>query len=176
MRIAGATQALSFDASITLESEERLSGTARSTLRHADLGLTIPDVPFVSSVNEEVRLEIDFVAVAAAGEDQASASGMSGAQFAVQQEQARPVVADELQVLHGGVDEGLFLDLFVHEPLQEAETGRVILLPGQRDQVMDELGDVLLMFQGVLEGSQRRVPTRWVAAPGGAGARGRCAR
>lgn len=75
LRIAGVTQALSFDASITLESEERLSGTARSSLRHADLGLTIPDVPFVSSVDEEVRLEIDFVAVAAADEDQASASG-----------------------------------------------------------------------------------------------------
>lgn len=73
LRIAGALQELTFDASITLETEERLSGTARSSLRHADLGLTIPDVPFVSSVDEEVRLEIDFVAVVAAeGGDQAS--------------------------------------------------------------------------------------------------------
>lgn len=66
LRIAGAVQALTFDASLTLESETRLSGTARSSLRHADLGLTIPDVPSVSGVAEEVRLEIDFVAVAAA--------------------------------------------------------------------------------------------------------------
>ncbi len=69
LRIAGATQTLVFDASITLESEERLSGTARSSLNHTDLGLTIPDVPFVSNVAEEVRLEIDFVAVAAAVEE-----------------------------------------------------------------------------------------------------------
>ena len=64
LRIAGAVQELSFDASITLESAERLSGTAHTSLRHADLGLTIPSVPSVSNVSEEVRLEIDFVAVA----------------------------------------------------------------------------------------------------------------
>ncbi|MCY4024428.1 MAG: YceI family protein [Anaerolineaceae bacterium] len=76
LRIAGATQALTFDATITLESEERLSGSARSSLQHADLGLTIPSVPFVSDVAEEVRLEIDFVALAVAeGEDQAPSSG-----------------------------------------------------------------------------------------------------
>ncbi len=76
LRIAGATQALTFDATITLESEERLSGSARSSLQHADLGLTIPDVPFVSDVAEEVRLEIDFVALAVVeGEDQAPSSG-----------------------------------------------------------------------------------------------------
>ena len=66
LRIAGAVQELSFDTSITLESAERLSGTAHTSLRHADLGLTIPSVPSVSNVSEEVRLEIDFVAVAAA--------------------------------------------------------------------------------------------------------------
>ncbi len=76
LRIAGATQVLTFDASITLESEERLSGSARSALNHADLGLTIPSVPFVSDVAEEVRLEIDFVALAVMDDgDQASASG-----------------------------------------------------------------------------------------------------
>ena len=76
LRIAGASQALTFDATITLESEERLSGSARSSLQHADLGLTIPDVPFVSDVAEEVRLEIDFVALAVVeGEDQAPSSG-----------------------------------------------------------------------------------------------------
>ena len=64
LRIAGAVQELSFNASITLESEQRLSGTAHTSLRHADLGLTIPDVPSVSNVSEEVRLEIDFAAVA----------------------------------------------------------------------------------------------------------------
>ncbi|MCY4526709.1 MAG: YceI family protein [Anaerolineaceae bacterium] len=76
LRIAGATQDLVFDASITLESEERLSGSARASLRHADLGLTIPSVPFVSDVAGEVRLEIDFVALAVMDdEDQASSSG-----------------------------------------------------------------------------------------------------
>ena len=76
LRIAGATQPLTFDATITLESEERLSGSARSSLQHADLGLTIPSVPFVSDVAEEVRLEIDFVALAVVEDgDQAPSSG-----------------------------------------------------------------------------------------------------
>ena len=41
--------------------------SARSTipLLYADFGLRIPDVPVVSSVSDEVTLEIDFVAVAA---------------------------------------------------------------------------------------------------------------
>lgn len=75
LRIAGTARTLAFETDITLESESRLSGRARNIvpLLHADLGLTIPDVPFVSDVAEEVRLEIDFVAVSAADDTQASA-------------------------------------------------------------------------------------------------------
>lgn len=76
LRIAGTARTLAFETDITLESESRLSGRARNIvpLLHADLGLTIPDVPFVSDVAEEVRLEIDFVAESAAAGDDAQAS------------------------------------------------------------------------------------------------------
>ena len=76
LRIAGVARTLAFETDITLESESRLSGVARNLvpLLHADLGLTIPDVPFVSDVAEEVRLEIDFVAESAAAADDAQAS------------------------------------------------------------------------------------------------------
>lgn len=69
LRVAGAGHELTFDATVTLESPTRLTAQARATLLYTDLDLTIPDVPFVSSVEEEVTLEIDLVALATAQEE-----------------------------------------------------------------------------------------------------------
>jgi len=41
----------------------RLDGTAKTTIKYADFGISIPQVPQVASVDETVDLEIDFVAV-----------------------------------------------------------------------------------------------------------------
>jgi hypothetical protein len=36
---------------------------ASTTIQRGDFGLTIPNVPFVANVGEEVLLELDFVAL-----------------------------------------------------------------------------------------------------------------
>ncbi len=64
LTVRDVTNQVTFDATITPVSETELQGTASTTILYADYGLTIPDARAVSSVEDEVRLEIDFVAVA----------------------------------------------------------------------------------------------------------------
>lgn len=63
LTIRDVTQQVTFDVTAMPESAERLSGTAQTTIAYADFGLSIPEVPQVASVADDVRLEIDFVAV-----------------------------------------------------------------------------------------------------------------
>jgi polyisoprenoid-binding protein YceI len=58
------TQPITFDVIVTAVSETRLEGSASAMLSRADYDLQIPEVPRVADVDEEVLLEIDFVAVA----------------------------------------------------------------------------------------------------------------
>ena len=44
--------------------ENELQGLGSTIIRHADYGLTIPRVPIVASVADEVKLELDFTATA----------------------------------------------------------------------------------------------------------------
>ena len=44
--------------------EDRVEGLATATLFRSDFDLTIPSIPRVAGVDEEVILEIEFVAVA----------------------------------------------------------------------------------------------------------------
>jgi polyisoprenoid-binding protein YceI len=53
-----------FDATVTPVSVNRLEGQAATTIRYADWGITIIQVPFVAGVAENVRLELDLVATA----------------------------------------------------------------------------------------------------------------
>ena len=55
---------ITFDVTVTAVSETRLEGTAAAMISRADYDLQIPEVPRVADVDEEVLLEIDFVAVA----------------------------------------------------------------------------------------------------------------
>jgi hypothetical protein len=57
---------VTFDVSAILESDERLVGSAETTVLRSDFNLTIPDVPFVANVGEDVTLKLDFVANAVA--------------------------------------------------------------------------------------------------------------
>ncbi len=57
------THPITFDAIVTAVSETRLEGSASARLARDDYGLQIPEVPRVANVDEEVLLEIDFVAV-----------------------------------------------------------------------------------------------------------------
>ena len=62
LTVRDVTREVTFDVTLTPVSETRLEGTAISIIRYADFGLSIPSVPSVASVADEVRLEIDFVA------------------------------------------------------------------------------------------------------------------
>lgn len=65
LTVRGVTQSVTFAAQVTLDSAEQISGSALTTVLYADFGLTIPEVPSVSWVADEVELRLDFVARAA---------------------------------------------------------------------------------------------------------------
>lgn len=64
MTVRDVTEELTFDAVVTPISENELNGTASAVILYADYGLVIPSAPAVASVNDDVRLEIDFFATA----------------------------------------------------------------------------------------------------------------
>ncbi len=63
LTLRGVTREVTFETTAALVSPERLEGQAQATVLYRDFGLTIPAVPFVANVADEVRLEIDFVAL-----------------------------------------------------------------------------------------------------------------
>ena len=64
LTIKGVTRPVTFEATVMPESASRLEGSASTTLRYADWGITIPQVAAVAGVSEQVRLELSFVATA----------------------------------------------------------------------------------------------------------------
>lgn len=62
LTIRNVTKPITFDVTVTPESETRIKGTATASIKYADYSITIPQVRQVASVDENVRLEIDFVA------------------------------------------------------------------------------------------------------------------
>lgn len=61
LTIAGFTREETFTTTVTVMGEDRLEGSASTVVRHADYNLSIPSVPFVARVEDEVILEIVFV-------------------------------------------------------------------------------------------------------------------
>lgn len=51
-------------ATLTVVSAGELAGSAAATIERADFDLTIPTVPRVAGVDEQVVLEFEFVALA----------------------------------------------------------------------------------------------------------------
>jgi polyisoprenoid-binding protein YceI len=64
LTIAGTTRAVTFTVDVTVVTEDELQGVGTAIVRHADFNLTIPRVPLVARVDDEVRLELVFVAKA----------------------------------------------------------------------------------------------------------------
>ena len=62
LTVSGVMQRVTFNAEVTLDSAAQISGSASVILLHGDFGLTIPDVPGVANVTDEVELRLDFVA------------------------------------------------------------------------------------------------------------------
>jgi hypothetical protein len=58
------TQEITFQVTVTPVSETRLQRVARASVLRSDYDLNIPSVPNVANVSDEVRLEIEFVALA----------------------------------------------------------------------------------------------------------------
>ena len=62
LTIRDTTQQVAFEVTATLVSQTELRGTASVTISRQDFGLTIPSVPQVANVEDEVNLEIIFSA------------------------------------------------------------------------------------------------------------------
>lgn len=63
LTIKGTTNDVTFNGQATLESEDRLVGSFQTMVLYPDFALSIPSVPSVSDVADEVTLKIDFVAL-----------------------------------------------------------------------------------------------------------------
>jgi polyisoprenoid-binding protein YceI len=63
LTVRDVTNPVTFDVVVSAVSEKRLEGSASATIAREDYGLQIPEVPRVADVDEEVLLEIDFVAL-----------------------------------------------------------------------------------------------------------------
>ncbi len=62
LTIKETTQSATFSTNVTVVSETELSGLGSTTIEYADYGINIPKVPLVARVDQEVKLELLFVA------------------------------------------------------------------------------------------------------------------
>jgi polyisoprenoid-binding protein YceI len=64
LTIRGTTREATFDVAVTPTADNRLEGSAFTTVRYADWGVSIPQVPSVAGVEDQVDLKLNFVATA----------------------------------------------------------------------------------------------------------------
>ena len=64
LQIRDITNSVTFEITATAVSETELAGSGAASVLRSDYDLNIPSVVGVAGVSEEVRLEIDFVAIA----------------------------------------------------------------------------------------------------------------
>jgi polyisoprenoid-binding protein YceI len=62
LTIRGMPKETTFDVQVTPTADNRLEGTASTTIRYADWGVSIPQVPAVAGVADQVALHLEFVA------------------------------------------------------------------------------------------------------------------
>jgi polyisoprenoid-binding protein YceI len=63
LTVAGVAKEAVFNVTAKANSENEIQGVAVSTINYKDWNITIPQVPFVASVEDEVKLTFSFVAV-----------------------------------------------------------------------------------------------------------------
>jgi polyisoprenoid-binding protein YceI len=63
LNILDVRREVTWDVTVMAVTESHLEGLATTSIRYADWGVRIPDVPFVADASEEVRLELEFTAV-----------------------------------------------------------------------------------------------------------------
>jgi polyisoprenoid-binding protein YceI len=62
LTVHGVTRSATFDTTVTLESDSKLSGQAQTTVQYKDFNINIPDVPSVTGVSDTVKLALTFTA------------------------------------------------------------------------------------------------------------------
>jgi polyisoprenoid-binding protein YceI len=62
LTVKDSTNTVTFDVSATLVSDTQIEGTATAKITRSEFGVTIPSVPFVADVSNDVALQLDFVA------------------------------------------------------------------------------------------------------------------
>jgi polyisoprenoid-binding protein YceI len=65
LTIRDTTRPVTFDVTATLGEDGNLTGTATSTIQYSDWGISIPSVPFVANVGDQVVLGLNFNATTA---------------------------------------------------------------------------------------------------------------
>ena len=53
---------VAFDATVKAVSDKQITGTASTTVKYSDFGISVPDVPSVTGLGEMVKLALDFTA------------------------------------------------------------------------------------------------------------------
>jgi len=66
LTVAGVTQSITFNVTAVLEADTLLTGHAETVISRAAFNLTIPNVPSVTNVGDEVTLKLEFSASSAA--------------------------------------------------------------------------------------------------------------
>ncbi|MFN8634064.1 MAG: YceI family protein [Chloroflexota bacterium] len=62
LSIRGTSRETTFDVTVTPTAADQLQGQATTTIKYADWGVSVPKVPAVAGVDENVGLQLDFVA------------------------------------------------------------------------------------------------------------------
>lgn len=62
LKIIEVTNSVTFEVTVTLDSETQISGTGTTTILYKDFNITIPNAPGVANITDEVTLTITFVA------------------------------------------------------------------------------------------------------------------
>jgi polyisoprenoid-binding protein YceI len=63
LTVRDVTRSVTFDAEVTVVSEDRLEGLATAMVTYPEFNLVIPSAPGVANVTEDVTLQIEFVAL-----------------------------------------------------------------------------------------------------------------
>ncbi|HEY1391302.1 MAG TPA: YceI family protein [Ktedonobacterales bacterium] len=56
------TKTVTFDVKVNVVSEKQITGTASTTVKYSDYGISVPDVPSVTGLGDTVKLALDFTA------------------------------------------------------------------------------------------------------------------
>jgi carboxymethylenebutenolidase len=63
LTVKDTTREVTFDAKISYsESEDEISGVASTTIEYANFGISIPDLDFIASIEDQLDLKLDFTA------------------------------------------------------------------------------------------------------------------